>query len=72
MHPEIIEQKFQVDVIRGRIHRVIDGEEIWEPSPETVTDYERLRAYVERVVENDPKMWRLVCGFEKGYRKQLR
>jgi len=34
-HPEILEKKFGVDVINGRIHRVIDGQEIWESSPQT-------------------------------------
>jgi hypothetical protein len=71
-HPEIIEVKFQVDVIKGRIDRVIDGQEIWETSPETVQDYERLRHYVERVLENDAELQRMVAACDAHYRKMLR
>jgi hypothetical protein len=71
-HPEVIESKFHVDVIMGRIHRVVDGQEIWEESPETVLDYERLRKYVEKVLENDPQLQRMLAGYEACYRRMLR
>jgi hypothetical protein len=72
LHPEILESKFGVDVIEGRIHRLIDGQEIWESSPETIRDYERLRSYVDRVLQNDPELQRIVAAFERGYRRMLR
>ncbi len=72
LHPEILEAKCGVDVINGRIHRVIDGQEVWESNPETVQDYERLRSYVEKVLQNDPEMQNIVAAFEKRYRKMLR
>jgi hypothetical protein len=71
-HPEILESKFGVDVIRGRIHRVIDGQDMWESSAETIRDYERLRRYVEKVLQNDPEMQNILAAFEKQYRTLLR
>jgi hypothetical protein len=61
-----------VDVISGRIHRVIDDREVWESSPETVRDYERLRSYVERVLRKAPELQRIVAAFEKQRRRTLR
>lgn len=72
MHPEILEATCGVDVIAGRIHREINGEEVWESSPETVRDYERLRSYVETVVRNDLEMQIILAAFERRYRMMLR
>ena len=47
-HPEILESCAGVDVIRGRIQRTIDGQTLWEDSPETVTEYKCLRREVSR------------------------
>lgn len=46
--PEILERWAGVDVIRGRIKRVVDGQELWGDSPETVTEYKSLRREVSR------------------------
>jgi len=51
---------------------VIEGQDIWESSSDTVHDYERLRRYIEKVLQNDPEMQDIVATFEKGYRKMLR
>ena len=37
-----------MDVIRGRIERVIDGQVVWEDSTETVAEYKSLRREVSR------------------------
>jgi hypothetical protein len=47
-HRDIVERWAEVDVARGRIKRVIDGEEVWEESPETVAEYKNLRREVSR------------------------
>lgn len=47
-HPDILERWAEVDVARGRIKRVIDGEAVWEESPETVAEYKNLRREVSR------------------------
>jgi len=47
-HPGILESWAGVDVIRGRIQRTIDGQTLWEDSPETVTEYKCLRREVSR------------------------
>jgi hypothetical protein len=46
--PEILERWAQVDVVRGRIKRVIDGQALWEDAPETATEYKSLRREVSR------------------------
>lgn len=51
----------QVDVISGRIHRVLDdGEEVWEYEPELVVEYRRLRAYVAAVLARNPVLLSIV------------
>ena len=48
-HPEILKGKFGVDVLNGKIHRVIEGRETWEDCPFARTEYRRLRSYAEAV-----------------------
>lgn len=52
--PDLLESWAGVDVIRGRILRRIDGEDVWEGSPETIWEYKRLRREVSR-----HQKWRL-------------
>ncbi|MGA3325783.1 MAG: hypothetical protein ABSF45_15025 [Terriglobia bacterium] len=53
-HPDKLERVAGVDVIRGRIERVIDGRVVWEDSIETVAEYKSLRREVSR-----HQKWRL-------------
>lgn len=53
-HPEVLERWAEVDVIRGRIKRVVNGDEAWENAHEIVGEYERLRREVSR-----HQKWRL-------------
>jgi len=52
--PEVLEHWAEVDVIRGRIRRVLNAKEVWEHAPEIVEDYKRLRREVSR-----HQKWRL-------------
>jgi len=47
-NPEVLEDWAGVDVLSGRIHRIIKSQEIWEDSPETKLEYKRLRRDVSR------------------------
>jgi hypothetical protein len=47
-HPEVLEHWAGVDVIGGRIKRVVNGNEIWEDAPEVIGEYKRLRREVSR------------------------
>jgi len=47
-HPEILKTRIGLDVIDGKILRTIDGNKVWEDSPDTITDYKRLRRDVSR------------------------
>lgn len=47
-NPDVLKTWAGVDVIRGRIKRVINGSVIWEASPETVGEHKNLRREVSR------------------------
>lgn len=53
LHPEILKAKFGIDVLRGRVHQLIQSREIWEECPKTKYEYERLLRYVKKVRGND-------------------
>lgn len=52
-NPQILRDWAGVDVVEGRIHRVIDDQEIWEDCPEIIGEYEKLCRYVMAVVNKD-------------------
>lgn len=58
----------QVDVVSGRIHRLIDGEDVWEIEPALTSEYRRLRRYVVGVLRRDPALCELVEGFDRSQR----
>lgn len=45
--PKILKEWAGVDVLEGRIQRVINGREVWENCPELKCEYERLLNYVK-------------------------
>lgn len=47
-HPDLLETWAGVDVLRGRIKRTIDGEDVWEESPETAIEYRKLLRAVSK------------------------
>lgn len=51
--PKILREWAGVDVKQGRIHRLINGCEIWESCPELKVEYRRLRWYVKAVKRNN-------------------
>jgi len=52
-NPRILKNWAGVDVVNGRIRRVVEDREIWEFCTDTKSEYERLRRYVEVVKSND-------------------
>ena len=46
--PDILESWAGVDVIRGRILRRVDGQDVWEDDPETTERYNRLKREVSK------------------------
>ncbi len=42
-HPEILLRWAEVDVVLGRIKRVVDGNEVWELAPEILEEYRSIR-----------------------------
>jgi len=53
LNPKILKEWAGVDVLKGKIHRVIDGCEIWEYCPELKSEYRRLCKYIQTVKDND-------------------
>ncbi len=52
-HPSTLKNWAGVDVLNGKIHRSIEGQEIWEDCPEVKSEYKCLLRYVEAVISND-------------------
>lgn len=61
-HPEILERWAEVDVIRGRIKRVVNGNEVWEDVPEAVGEYKMLRREVSR--HQKSRLWVTLAHFD--------
>lgn len=62
-HPEVLRDRFGVDVLNGKIRRVIEGREIWEDCPHTKAEYKRLRRYVAVVRSNDEMLQDMLVRF---------
>ncbi|HHT9132199.1 MAG TPA: nucleotidyltransferase family protein [Candidatus Tripitaka californicus] len=50
LNPSILRDWAGVDVLNGKIHRVVEGQEIWEDCPELKSKYNELLHYVKTVV----------------------
>ena len=59
-NPKILKEWAKVDVLEGRIHRTINGREVWEDCPELKSEYRRLRSYVNIVKERDKDLQKIV------------
>ncbi len=51
--PKLLNEWAGVDVLEGKIQRIIDNCEVWEYCPELRSEYERLCSYVKVVIKND-------------------
>lgn len=56
LNPSVLKNWAGVDVLNGRIQRIVDGQEIWEYCPNLKFRYQGLRHYIGAVISND---WRL-------------
>ncbi len=59
-NPSVLKNWAGVDVLNGRIQRIVDDREIWEYCPELKSNYQRLRSYVEVVIARDKKLQRMI------------
>lgn len=68
LNPKILKEWADVDVLKGRIQRIINGREVWESCPELKPEYMRLRTYVEAVKRNNKDLQDMVRRYgEKEY-----
>jgi hypothetical protein len=60
LNPKVLRDWAGVDVLAGRVHRVIDGLEVWEEEPTLTVEYRKLceRAYIQ--LRRDRKLRRVI------------
>lgn len=63
LNPALLKTWAGVDVREGTIHRVVDGQEIWEPCLELKHLYKQLRRYAEFVRWKDPALREMLAVY---------
>jgi len=53
LSPKILKEWAGVDVINGKIQRIIKNHEVWESCPGLKSEYKRLYNYIKAVIKND-------------------
>jgi hypothetical protein len=56
LNPEVLKTWAGVDIVEGRIHRVMDGVEVWDREPSLPAAYASLRRHVEYLLRVDRKL----------------
>jgi hypothetical protein len=69
LSPKILKEWAGVDVLKGRIHRIINDNEVWEDCPELKHEYKRLRSYIEIVKNNNEDLQNMLKYY--GYREYM-
>ena len=67
LSPKILKEWAGVDVLKGRIQRVINGREVWESCPELKLEYERLRSYIEAVRKDNENLQDMLGRYGEYY-----
>ena len=62
-HPDVLRERFGVDVVSETIQRTIAGKQIWEPAPGLAKDYKRLYQYARVVAESNPKLTSVLARY---------
>lgn len=60
LKPQLLNDWAGVDVLAGRIHRVIDGVDVWEEVPEVRAEYKRLHGQACFLLRFDKKLRRVI------------
>jgi hypothetical protein len=63
LNPALLKTWAGVDVREGTIHRIVDGQEIWEQCPELKRLYKGLRRYAEFVKWKDPVLREMLAVY---------
>lgn len=62
--PDVLEERFDIDVLRGRIRRLVDGELRWEPNEGVIQPYRRLRRYVRSMLRYRRELGEVIEAWE--------
>lgn len=60
LRPDVLRDWAGVDVLAGKIHRVIDGSEVWEDEPEVIWEYQNLYNRACFVLRRDREIRRVI------------
>lgn len=66
LNPAVLKAWAQVDVLAGRIHRVIDGVEVWKHDPELIPAYAVLLRRVRFVLSRDRMLREVVAAYDQS------
>lgn len=66
LNPAVLKAWAQVDVLAGRIHRIIDGVEVWEHDPELIPAYTALLGRVRFVRSRDRMLREAVAAYDRS------
>lgn len=64
--PKILKEWAGVDVLEGRVQRVINGREVWEDCPQLKSEYRDLCKYVKAVKNNSEILQDMIEQYGKG------
>ena len=68
-NPRILKKWARVDVLSGRIQRLIDGHKVWEYCSELKLGYKRLYKYVNTVKNEDNVLLNMIEYYRHGQSK---
>jgi hypothetical protein len=66
-NPAFLKQWAGLDVLAGKIHFVIDGQEVWEEEPTVTTEYKRLRTKADIQLRRDTQLRGIVEEYNRQY-----
>ncbi len=65
LNPDFLKDWAGVDVVEGKIKRLIDDKEVWETCLELKREYNRLVPYVKKVIKNDKELQGILERYPK-------
>ena len=62
-NPDVLRERFGVDVVDETVERTLGGRQVWEPAPGLAKEYQRLYRYACAIVERDHKVASLLAPY---------
>lgn len=72
LNPDILRERIGVDVVEGRVLRLIDGIQVWENEPALIAAYDALYKHVQFLIQRKPALRAALAEYgEPHYSEQL-